>query len=455
MPQGGKIWREACVLLEKESQAAFVQWFSNLTLLGYENGKFLFGVSDVFFGEWIQDHYSDLLTDALKRACGLDEVSFEFEAGHAPCLVSRDVEAPDIPAPVCAEAPPAPVFIPDHAENCLPRFTFDSFVVGEGNRYAYTAASTAAKAPGEGINPLYIYGGPGLGKTHLIQAVANDVVKCNPKAKVRYTSCEDFLNAYVDSMRNKTHFEFREHFRNVDFLLIDDVHILSGKSGLQEEFFNTFNTLYNAGKQIILTSDKPPAEIPGLEERLVTRFVSGVTTQITPPQFETRLAILKQEQESMKLKLDDSILAFIAERITSNIRPLKGALLHLGIYASAMNTPITIETVEMVLADILNKEAENRHVSVDAIQKAVAEHFGLRVHDLTGPKRPKNIADARFVAMYLSRKLTNLSHKEIGAAFGGRNHATVIHAVKEVEDACVKDEEMKRTISIIQHKLQD
>ena len=444
-------WLRICECLKSKSVSLYRQWFAKMTPLGVENGVLMLGVPDAFFGDFARENYGDLLTDAITAVYG-EPMPFAFEEGHIPegreelPETANEALRPSVPEP---EAP-APVRC---AEGCRECHTFEKFVVGEGNRYAYAAATTAAKDPGA-LNPLFIYGGSGLGKTHLIQAVANDVVRRDPSVRVRYTTCEGFLNEYVDSLRNKSHAEFRDHFRTVDFLLIDDVHMLSGKPALQEEFFNTFNALHNLGRQIILTSDKAPSEIPGLEERLVSRFVSGITTQITQPQFETRLAILRQEQEGMRVKLDESILEFIAHRITSNIRPLKSALLHLEVYASAMNVKLTMEMVETVLADILTKEAESRSISIESIQKAVAEHFELRVNDLTGPKRPKQIAEARLLAMYLSRKLTTHSHKEIGTAFGGRNHATVVHAVKVMEEACMKDEEIRNSVAAIRHRLQ-
>ena len=419
--------------------------------LAIENGKLVVGVSDDFLAGWLRDNFADLIDDALRTVTGGD-MEFVFESGHP--AIPREAEA------VEEELNPETIPVPEvcepcrrTAENCLEEYTFENFVTGEENRYAYAAAMTAANQPGTTANPLYIYGGSGMGKTHLIQAVANHIATETPSAKVCYTTCENFLNDYVDSLRTGSHFVFRDRYRNVDILLIDDVHQLSGKDRLKEEFFNTFNDLYFAKKQIILTSDRPPAEIPGLEERLVSRFESGVTVQITTPTFETRLAILRQKESNMHPKLSDEVLEFLAQRICSNIRPLDGALRKLSIYANAMQTEITIDVAEVILSDLLNKETETRRVSIDSIQKAVADYFNLSVRDLTGPKRPKNIAEPRMMAMYLARKLTDHSQQEIGLAFGGRNHATVIHAVKQVEDVCLRDPQAKLAIAKIQRHI--
>ena len=344
---------------------------------------------------------------------------------------------------------------PVTAPNCNSRYTFDNFVVGEENRYAFSAAHTAATAPGT-YNPLYVYGGTGMGKTHLMQAVANYVKTAHPEAVVRYTTCEGFLNEYVDSLKNHTSAEFRDHFRNVDLLLVDDVHNLSGKEGLQEEFFNTFNAIYNAGKQIMMTSDKQPSEIKGLEARLVSRFQSGLTVQITTPSYETRLAFLQMKQKGALVQLPDEFLVYMARRISSSIRALDGARMRLIAYASLVDTtvqPLTMPQVESLLNDLLNEEAERTKVSVDRILEVVAAHRNLKVHDLTGSKRTREIAESRMLAMYLSRNLTDQSLKDIGQAFGGRNHTTVIHAIKQVESDCETNEELKRTILTLKRKL--
>ena len=427
------LWEKACaVIRNKIPQDTYVQWFESVVPVRLQDDSLVLGVCDEMFASWFENSYGDLIAEGLSAAAG-KVLKFAIEAGH--------VKSPPAVEDECTETIPAispapePKVVPTVAPNCQAAFTFRNFVVGED----YSAAMTAATTPGV-FNPLYIYGSTGMGKTHLIQAVANHVIATNPDAVVRYVTCEQFLNSYLDSLHNKSvfhsHFEFRNYFREVDVLLIDDVHQLGGKEQLQEEFFNTFNTLHNAGKQIILTSDKQPSDIPGLEARLVTRFQSGVTTQITAPTYETRLSILQHEQTE-QLKLAPEILQYIAARVSSSIRTLKGALMRLVAYASMTRSPsVPMAVAEDLLADLLDKEAESRKVTIDGIQKTVAEHFGLRVTDLTGSKRPKNIAEPRMVAMYLCRTLTGGSFPEIGAAFGRnrvkREHGQIKASVAKI-----------------------
>ncbi len=456
-----RLWRDICREIRKKSDTAYNVSFKDIVPISYDDTELLLGISEEFAAEWIIDNYSDVLDEAVQAVCGSSRKVL-FEYGHMPEHVSAEEELEleaeeethvSAPAVSLAVSAPAPV---QHrtAEKCLEENTFDNFVVGEENRYAYTAATTTAQTPGI-ANPLYIFGGSGMGKTHLIQAIANDVASRQPKAVIRYTTCEEFLNEYVASLKSKTDFRFRDRFRNVDYLLVDDIHFLGGKPQIQEEFFNTFNALCNSRKQIILTSDKPPAEIRGLEKRLVTRFQGGMTLQITESTFETRLAILRQMQENMATRFSDAILNFIASRIRSNMRPLKSALLRLSFLASS-GVEITLESAEAMLSDVLDKEAEERslHLSPEAIQKAVADYFELQVKDLTGKKRTANIAAPRMLAMYLCRKLTESTQQEIGSAFGGRNHATVHHACESVEADLKTDEQTRRAVSIIQRSLQ-
>ena len=442
-----ELWKKASSIIQSRvDENTYRQWFYPMIPLEADKESLLLGVGDDFFADWVRECYSDILADAISRAAG-HEMKASFEYGHHPEVIEPK---PDTKKPDTDETGTGPVPAP----NCNSRYTFENFVVGEENRYAFSAAQTAATSPGT-FNPLYIYGGTGLGKTHLMQAVANHVKALNPNAVVRYTTCEGFLNDYVDSLRNKTSAEFRDYYRNVDLFLVDDVHHLGGKEQLQEEFFNTFNAIYNAGKQIMMTSDKRPSEIKGLEARLVSRFESGVAAQITEPTFETRLAILKMKQENQPFKLSDELLVFIAERISSHIRALEGARMRLVAFASAVGdeNQLSTEMAANLLADMIDKEAEKNKVSIDKILETVASYFNLKVHDIIGNKRPRNIAEPRMMAMYLSRNLTEESLKDIGLAFGGRNHTTVIHAIKQIESDCQKDEEMRRTISTLKRKL--
>ncbi len=461
MPDGQScalaLWADACDRLRgRISKTSFEQWIACIVPLGVEGDTIRLGVNDEFFADWLKDNMGDVLSAAIAEAAGR-EMAFQLESGHTPkceepacCEDGSGYAEFGLSASSPSELPRSSAIAP----NCHARNTFKNFVVGEENRYAYTAALTAAQSPAL-YNPLYIYGSTGLGKTHLVQAVANHVLQGKPDAVIEYVTCEEFLNHYVESLKNKSHSEFRNRFRKVDMLLVDDVHHLGNKGALQEEFFNTFNTLYNSNKQIIMTSDKQPSEINGLESRLVSRFESGVTTQITQPSYETRLAILRLKQEEHLVKLGEDVLSLIATKVSSSVRHLEGALMRLAAYSSAMGgISIDSRTAEAILRDLIDKESASRIITIETIQRVVAERFNLHVHDIIGSKRPKNIAEPRMIAMYLSRKLTNHSLPEIGMAFGGRNHATVIHGVRQVEAECEADEQTKKTVATLRRQLQ-
>ncbi len=453
------LWAEASkILRHKICATTFEQWFANIVPVRLDNDRIILGVSDDFFADWLRNNYEDILASAIQEAGG-KAYTIDFESGHiakAPAVnCVMPVKEEPRATPRYTETVQTPVPAQKRIHNGInPRHTFENFVVGEENRYAHAAAMTAAGTPGA-YNPLYIYGGTGLGKTHLLQAVANETLNRNPNAQIEYVTCEEFLNCYVDSLQQRKHSEFRNRFRTADVLLVDDVHQLANKAQLQEEFFNTFNTLFHKNSQIILTSDKQPSEIAGLEKRLVTRFESGVAVEITAPSFETRLAILKMKQESHLVKFGDDILNFIASNVRSSIRILEGALIRLVAYSSVTrDRAVTLKTAEQLLKKLFEQENMTRKITVETIQKRVAEHFSIHVHDIIGKKRPKNIAEPRMIAMYLTRKMTDKSFPEIGLEFGGRNHATVIHAVKEIEDSMNTDPAFKQTVSALQRQIQ-
>ncbi len=443
-----KIWLNARNILriQLNDDSIYNHWFSSIKAIAYED-DFVLGVSDEFFADWLEDHYSEEIRHALREASGNDKISFRFEIGHTPSEghisgFSRIQPSGSSDQDVV------------HIVNCNPKFTLDKFVVGDGNDFAYSAAAAIGQAPGISFNPFFIYGGTGLGKTHLIQASAHEAIKNNKKLKVEYYTCEEFCNAYTEALQNNKISEFRKKFRKIDMLLIDDVQFLTGKEKLQEEFFNTFNALYNDNKQIVLTSDRSPREINGLEARLVSRFETGLTTDIQPPGLEMRVAILRKKQEEQVVKLNDEILYFIASKITSNVRRLEGALIRLTALTSMTGAKIDLGVAERILHPIIIQEAAAK-VTVDMVQKKVAEHFDLRLNDLIGDKRPKNIALPRMIAMYLSRELTENSLPEIGNLFGGRTHATVINAVNKIRKERLKDKSIDHSISFIQRQLQN
>lgn len=334
-----------------------------------------------------------------------------------------------------------------------PQFNFKRFVVGQNSEFAHAACTAVASGAVSIYNPLFIHGGSGLGKTHLMQAVGQRILTENPEAKVLYLTSEKFTNQFIDAVKKGDLERFRKKYRKADVLLIDDIQFLAGKERSQEEFFHTFNTLLDLQSQIVLTSDRPACEIKKFEPRLISRFESGLTVELQPPSMETRVAILRRKMEDWDVKLPSDVIDFLAERIRSNVRRLEGALVRLATYASLGGSVITVERAETILRDILREEG-SKQVTIDAIQKAVSEHFDVSLSDMSSRRRPANVAFARQVAMYLSRKLTQSSLMEIGDAFGGRDHGTVIHAVKKVEQRVGAESIVRDTVDLLDAMLQ-
>ena len=333
-----------------------------------------------------------------------------------------------------------------------PKYTFDSFVIGNSNRFAHAASLAVAEAPAKAYNPLFIYGGVGLGKTHLMHAIGHYALQNNPNTKVVYVSSEKFTNELINAIRDDKNDEFRNKYRKVDILLIDDIQFIAGKERTQEEFFHTFNELHGANKQIILSSDRPPKEIPTLEDRLRSRFEWGLIADIQAPDFETRMAILKKKADVEKLNVANEVMVYIATKIKSNIRELEGALIRIVAYSSLTNRPITVELAGEALKDIISNK-QNKNVTIDVIQDVVAAYFNLRIEDLKSQRRTRNVAYPRQIAMYLSRKLTDMSLPKIGEEFGGRDHSTVIHAYEKISDSLNTDESLQHTVNDITKKL--
>ena len=329
-----------------------------------------------------------------------------------------------------------------------PKNTFENFVIGSGNQLAHAACIAVANAPGRAYNPLFVYGATGLGKTHLMHAVSHQILNSKPDAKIAYLSTEKFTNEFIHAIRENKLAKFRKRYRTVDALLIDDIHFLSGKDSTQEEFFHTFNDLFESGKQIIIASDRPANEIDRLENRLVSRFQWGLVTDIQPPDFETRLAILSNKASAMNLEISDEILYFLAERVSRNVRRMEGALTRIISYDALIDRKLDLASVENLLSDLLQDEVA-AEISIDQIQKKVAEYHQISYSDMLGRKRTNKIAFPRQVAMYLTRTLTNIPLKSIGDAFGGRDHGTVIHACKQVENMMDQDGTIKRSVDYL------
>ena len=465
-----KIWDTALEQLRARlSRDTFAMWFAPLRAITVDGHKIDLLVPNEFSGVWLQDNYLGLLQDAVAIAAGCKlQVKFTVATqaplvpagvsagGSANGAASTLAEAPAAPAPAPAPAPARSRA--NHAEangdiHFNPKNTFDSYVVGTNNNFAYAAAKAVAEAPGKSYNPLFLYGGVGLGKTHLLHAIGQQVTHSRKAAHVAYVSSEKFTNEYIDAIQNNKLVGFRKKYRQTDVLLIDDIQFLAGKERIQEEFFHTFNALHESHKQIVLTCDRPASEIQGLESRLVSRFEWGLVTDLQPPDIEMRLAILKKKAQSMNVTLvGDDVMNFLATRIRTNIRRLEGALIRVASYASLTNKKIGIDTVEGLLRDVLHEEGRQT-ISIEVIQKKVAEHFDIRLADMTSKRRPENIAFPRQIAMYLSRQMTESSLNTIGEAFGGRDHGTVLHACRLVKDRMEVDPNVRHVVQYLEKQL--
>ncbi len=449
-----EIWASICVELQQVVSAdAVARWFRPLRVHTYTNKTLTLASDNSIYQYWIEENYLPQLQATASRVLG-ERVAIVFQAQDGfGAEIAPDVRPKAESVRVKKETVRLAPQANSDSRTCLnPRSTFESFVVGENNRFAHAAAMAVAQAPARTYNPLFLHGSVGLGKTHLMQAIGHLIQKHKKHLKVFYVTSEQFTNDYISAIQHGELARFRKSYRQVDVLLIDDIQFLAGKDRSQEEFFHTFNTLFDGSKQIVLTADSPPAEIANLEKRLTSRFEMGLPAELQLPEAETRLAILRHKMESMPDKLSDAVLGFIAERVKTNIRRLEGALNRVAAFASLHGKAITVPQTEVLLRDLLQQEGQ-QSVSIDLIQRRVAETYDLRLADMTSKRRPANIALPRMVAMYLSRRLTTSSLNEIGEAFGGRDHGTVLHANRTIEEKMKADEKLRRIVNYLAEKL--
>jgi chromosomal replication initiator protein len=424
-------------------------WFAPLRATALEGDCISLQVANDFCEVWLKDNYLGLIRDVLASASG-QPMEIKFHAAVAPVGRASSDSKSERVFRDNAEPVERNGAIRDLPFN--PKNTFDTFVVGNNNTFAHAAAMAVAQSPGKSYNPLFLYGGVGLGKTHLLHAIGQYVFHERKSTKVTYVSSEKFTNEFIDAIQNNQIVRFRRKYRQSDVFLIDDIQFLAGKERIQEEFFHTFNTLHENRKQIVLTCDRPASEIQNLEQRLVSRFEWGLVTDMQPPDVETRVAILRKKEKLLGVELPEEILSFLAQRIRSNVRRLEGALVRVSSFASLTGKKVTIEVVEGLLREVLHEEGRST-ISIDTIQKRVAEHFDIRLADMTSKRRPENIAFPRQIAMYLSRQLTESSLNTIGEAFGGRDHGTVLHACRLVKDRMQVDSQVRQVVHYLEKQL--
>ena len=439
------LWDKTLDIIKSElSEVSFNTWIKSCEPISISSDTLKISVPNSFTQDILDKRYKDLVVNSIKAVCS-KQYKIEF------IIMSEIYDNED--NKTNSNQSSKSIVVNDEMSSILnPKYTFNSFVIGNSNRFAHAASLAVAESPAKAYNPLFIYGGVGLGKTHLMHAIGHYILEGNPNAKVVYVSSEKFTNELINAIKDDKNEEFRNKYRNVDILLIDDIQFIAGKERTQEEFFHTFNELHDANKQIILSSDRPPKEIPTLEDRLRSRFEWGLIADIQVPDFETRMAILKKKADVENLNVANEVMGYIATKIKSNIRELEGALIRIIAYSSLTNREVTVDLATEALKDIISKK-QGKHVTISSIQDVVSSYFNLRVEDLKSQRRTRNVAYPRQIAMYLSRKLTDMSLPKIGEEFGGRDHTTVIHAYEKISGNLKTDDSLQHTINDITKKV--
>lgn len=435
-----ELWQESLKLIKAElTDVSFNTWIKTIEPVTIKENTIILCVPNDFTKGILESRYTNLVANAIKKVSSKDySIKFIMESEIDRYIDKTKKESEQY----------------DSSPMLNPKYTFDTFVIGNSNRFAHAASLAVAEAPAQAYNPLFIYGGVGLGKTHLMHAIGHYILSQNSNTKVLYVTSEKFTNELINSIRDDKNEEFRNRYRNIDVLLIDDIQFIAGKERTQEEFFHTFNALHEANKQIIISSDRTPKEIPTLEDRLRSRFEWGLIADIQPPDLETRVAILKKKAEIEGIEIDNDVLLFIANRIESNIRELEGALIRIMAYSSLTNNKLNVAVAEEALKDII-ADNKPKPITSELIQEVVAEHFDLKIEDFKSKKRSRPIAYPRQIAMYLCRELTDLSLPKIGDEFGGRDHTTVIHAYDKISQEIEDDPQVKKTIERLYKKIKE
>jgi len=445
-----KLWDNVLEITKnKLPSQSYNSWFSRTKIAEFNDDKIIISVPGTFCKDWLEKHYIDFIRNILYKNFNLDKnLKIEF--------IPTDHKLSNSPVKKNKKRTEKKITTKNNnGFTLLSKYIFDDFVVGSSNQFAHAASQAVAKSPGKAYNPLFLHGGVGLGKTHLLQAIGNYIREHDSadKPQVLYISSEKFTNELINSIRDDKTVAFRNKYRNVDVLLIDDIQFLAGKERTQEEFFHTFNTLYDSSKQIVITSDRPPKDIPTLESRLISRFEWGLIADIYPPDFETRVAILRKKIEKDQLEIPNEIIDFIAEKIPANIRQLEGALIKLTAFSKLTKNKITMSLVQELLKDIIS--IERKEISINIIQKITSEYYSIKINNLISKKRNKNIVLARQVAIYLCRELTEHSFPEIGDSFGGKDHTTIMHSYNKIKNKIKTDKGLKSSIDNLNLKIKN